>query len=73
MYYIVDRIEKDLAVCEESDSGNMIQIQLEKLPENIKEGDALIKKDNEFFIDEELTEKLRRKAIMRMKQVFGND
>lgn len=72
MYYIVDRIEKNLAVCEESDSGNMIQIQLEKLPENIKEGDALIKKDNAFFIDKELTEKLRSEAIMKMKQVFGN-
>ena len=58
MKFIVDRIEENFAVCED-DNKNMINIELCKLPKNIKEGDVIMKDDNSFYIDYEATKKAK--------------
>lgn len=50
MKYIVDRIEKNFAVCEDENK-KMIDISLEFLPKNIKEGTVLYYKNGKYEID----------------------
>lgn len=61
--YIIDRFEGDFAVCENYDTEEIIDILKEKLPNDAKEGDILLKDDNEnFCIDYEET-KLRKERM----------
>ena len=48
---VVDRIEGDIAVCENRSNGVMINIQLDKLPENVKEGSVIKYFDGKYKID----------------------
>ncbi|MBQ3511493.1 MAG: DUF3006 domain-containing protein [Bacilli bacterium] len=59
MKYAVDRIEDDIVVLENITSGDIINENIKKLPNNIKEGTILIKKDNGYSLDLN-TEKERR-------------
>ena len=38
---VVDRIEENIAVCEDRETRVMFNIELSKLPENVKEGDVI--------------------------------
>ncbi len=48
---VVDRIEGDIAVCENRSNGVMINIQLSKLPENVKEGSVIKYYDGKYRLD----------------------
>ena len=56
MKVIIDRFEGDFAVCEKEDK-TMIDIERIKIPDEAKEGDALLVEDNKIIIDEEETKK----------------
>ena len=56
MRYIVDRIEASFAVCEDQD-GDMVNLELSKLPIDVKEGDVLIENSGIYEISKEETEK----------------
>lgn len=73
MRFTVDRIEGSFAVCEDSD-GAMINVDLVKLPSDVKSGDILVIKDGRFISDKNaaaekraelsaLQEKLLRKSF----------
>jgi hypothetical protein len=61
MKLIIDRFENNYAVCEKEDR-TMINIEKSKLPQNAKEGDVLIIKNDKIIIDYEET--LKRKKII---------
>lgn len=62
MKIVVDRIEGNLAVCENLETREIIQIEIQKLPKGIEEGTVIKFENNEYLIDEE-EEKQRRKRI----------
>ena len=51
-FYCIDRIEGEYAVIEKP-NGKMMNIKLENLPEQIKEGDCLKKVNDKWIIDEQ--------------------
>lgn len=58
-YYIIDRFENGLAVCEK-DGETMVNISLSLLPADAHEGSVLVKKaDGTFFCD--VVEERRRR------------
>ena len=65
MYYIVDRIEENFAVCECLETQEMQEIELDKLPVGINPGDVIKNEDGVFIIDINQTEK--RKQIIHKK------
>ncbi len=68
MELIIDRIEADVAVCENIDR-TTTDIPLILLPEGVKEGDVIIKNElGEFVIDSEKT--LERKQ--RIKKLLND-
>lgn len=59
MVYVVDRIEGQYAVCEKDDK-IMVNIPLEKIKGEPKEGYILLMDGDNFKIDNELTTKRQR-------------
>ena len=63
MKYAVDRIENNSAVCQNLETNEMFEIDLNLLPKKIKDGTILIYENNEYKIDE-IAEEKRRQAIL---------
>lgn len=63
MKYCIDRIENNTAVLENIDTKEIIEININLLPNNIKENNIIIYDNNEYVIDKE-TEKERKKDLL---------
>ena len=68
--YIVDRIEGDYAVCEIGE--NIVNLPLEDLPNSINEGDILIFRNGDYYIDETSKEERMKEILDKMSDVWGN-
>lgn len=65
MYYIIDRIEENIVVCENIKTQKIENIEKRKLPTNIKQGVVIKFENGVYSIDEEETKK--RKKIIHEK------
>ena len=63
MKYSIDRIENDIAVLENIDTNEIIEIEISLLPENIKESNIVIYENNKYELDQE-TEDSRKKDLL---------
>ena len=70
MRYIVDRFEGMTAVCED-ENGRAVSFHADKLPENVKAGDILVRKDGAFFIDRETAEKRRAELTALQESLWS--
>ena len=59
MKYSIDRIEGDIVVLENIDNNEIIEVDINLLPKEIKEGTILIKHDDDYMID--IAEETKRK------------
>ena len=59
--FIIDRIENNIAICE-LENKKFININIKELPQNIKEGSILYKKNGKYFIE-------NKKEISRKSQI----
>ena len=69
MRYIIDRIEGNIAVCED-ENGKMIEIDILKLPQNIKEGDCIKLENSNYVKDEKYTEERKENLKKRMNNLW---
>ena len=68
--YIIDRVEGSYAIVEK-ENGDMCKISVENIRGDFKEGDILIKRDDECFeIDKELTLNRKSKLDDIMKNMW---
>ncbi|MBR3969966.1 MAG: DUF3006 domain-containing protein [Ruminococcus sp.] len=65
---VVDRIEGDFAVVEHR--GEMIEIPLSELPENVREGDVLIRMNGGYSIYNVLSEEKRMEMAENLENLF---
>ena len=70
MKYSVERIEENVALCED-DLGKTVKLRLDELPENIREGDIREKTENGFIIDADETQLRRKKMAEMQKKLFN--
>lgn len=70
MKYSIEKIENDIAVCE-NDDGETLKLKLSQLPPNVKEGDILIQSDEGFTLDLDETQARRRKMAELQKNIFS--
>ena len=61
MRLMVIRIEGNMAVCEKTDK-SIVDIELTKLPGDVKEGDVLIEKDGNYELDLTQAEKRKKRV-----------
>lgn len=70
MRYIVDRIEGDIAVCED-DNNELVDISLDRLPEGVSSGDILTEEKGIFTVDMSATEKRRAEIAALQNKLWG--
>ena len=70
MKYSVERIEENVALCED-DLGNTVKLRLDELPENIREGDIIVRTENGYTIDSDETSVRRKKMAEMQKKLFN--
>ena len=71
MYYTVDRIEGGFAVLED-ENGNVNDVKLNGLPDDVKESDILKFENDVYIIDAERTEQVKKDLENRLKKLFLN-
>lgn len=70
MKYIVDRIEKNIVICENQETKKMEKFEKTSFPKEIKEGDSVILQGNRFEIDKKDTEKRKKEIDDLMKKLM---
>lgn len=53
--FSIDRFEENIAILENRESGELINIEIEKLPEDVKEGDILKCINGKYILDKNRT------------------
>ena len=72
MKYALDRIEENIAILENIQTGEKINVSIFKLPQNLHEGTILKKKNNTYIIDNQEEEKRRKEIEEKFKKLRGN-
>ena len=70
MKYSVERIEENVALCED-DLCKTVKLRLDELPENIREGDIIVRTENGYTIDSDETSVRRKKMAEMQKKLFN--
>ena len=70
MYYIIDRFEEEYAVCENSETGKMENIEKNKIPTEAKKGDVIVLIDGEYLLDIYKTEERKRIINSKIKDLW---
>ena len=70
MKYSVERIEENVALCED-DLGKTVKLRIDELPENIREGDIIVRTENGYTIDSDETSVRRKKMAEMQKKLFN--
>ncbi len=70
MQYVIDRLEEELAICE-NDDREMISIPRNELPVSVNEGDViLLEEDGSWVLDTDATKKRRERIRKKMMDLF---
>ena len=69
--YTVDRFEGNIAVCEDRDTKETINIEREDLPEEIKEGSILEYRNGKFYIDEKSQTEIEDRIKKKMDDLWN--
>lgn len=69
---VIDRFEENFAVCEDRNNKKIVNIEISKLPEQVKEGDILRFKNNKYEIYEQKRKEIEEKINDKMKNLFND-
>lgn len=69
--FSIDRFEGEIAVLENRKTGSITNIERNKLPENIKEGDILKKINGKYSLDAEKTVEESNRIKNKMKDLWN--
>lgn len=70
IYFSIDRFEDNFAVCENRQTGELINIPISELPENAKEGSILALKNGKYILDIESTKKEQKEIKNLVDNLF---
>ncbi|MCI8700184.1 MAG: DUF3006 domain-containing protein [Clostridia bacterium] len=70
MKYIIDRIENDIAICQNPESKEVIEVDIEELSQEAKEGSVIILEDGKYIIDKKEEMKIRKRIEDKMNKIW---
>lgn len=70
--YTIDRFEGDFAVCEDRETGEMVDFKREELPQNAKEGNILKYSNGKFELDIEKEQEVSERIKQKMNDLWNN-
>lgn len=73
MKYIIDRIEDNIAILENQETKEMIDIDINELPVNIKEGNVLIYENKKYYINANIEEERKKNILEKFQKLRKND
>ena len=73
MKYIIDRIEDNITILENQETKEMIDIYINELPANIKEGNVLIYENKKYYIDVNLEQERKKNILEKFQKLRKND
>lgn len=73
MKYAVDRIIEDIVVLEDLENGNILEVNIKKLPDGVHEGSIIIYKDDNYTLDTKLEENRRTSLRDRLNKLKRNE
>ena len=68
----IDRFEGDIAVCENRETNEMINIKVKDLPEGAKEGAILTYKEGRFFLNKDKEQEVSQRIKEKMDNLWNN-
>lgn len=68
----IDRFENDIAVCENRETKEIVNIKLEELPEGAKEGSILTFKEGKFILNQEKEREVSKRIKEKMDNLWNN-
>ena len=68
---VIDRIEDNIAVCENRLNQIIIEIEMAKLPENVKEGSVIKYFDGKYWIDMEEQKNIEERIAQKMDELWN--
>lgn len=69
---VIDRFEENFAVCENRETLEIENIEIENLPQNVKEGDIIKFSNNVYEIDTESKEIIENRINEKLNNLFTN-
>lgn len=69
---VIDRIEDNIAICENRENGIIIEIEVSKLPKEIKEGSVIKYADGNYRLDLEEQKNIEERIAEKMKNIWTN-
>jgi len=66
---VIERFEENIAILEETDTGEFIEVNRTLLCENAKEGDVVEKSGETYMINAEKTNERRTKIVNRLRKM----
>jgi len=70
MKYSIDRIENSLAVLQNIETLELIDVEIDKLPNDVTEGDILLYNDGEYTLDKDTTAKRKENIKKRFNDLL---
>ena len=69
MKYSVDRIENNIAILENLDTKELIEVEVTILPQNIKESNILIYENNQYLLDKDTEQQRKNDLLSRFNKL----
>ena len=73
MKYAIDRIEENIAILEDINTKEKLEINVNELPKEIKEGSILLFKDNKYILDKNEEEQRRTIILEKFNKLKRKD
>ena len=70
--WVVDRFEENFAICENRETKEIRKINLNELPENLKEGNVLKLQNNKYENDLEEQQNIEKRIAEKMKNIWND-
>jgi len=63
-------MDNGIAICECLESGDRLELEINHLPENAKEGDVIRREGDGYVVDQALTKQRKDELTDRMNRLF---
>lgn len=69
--FTLDRIEGNIAILEDRNTGKIVEIEKDKLPKETKEGDILDKINGKFILNMDKTNNIAQRISDKMQELWN--
>ena len=73
MKYSIDRIEENIAVLENIETKEIIEVEISQLPDNIKETNIVIYENDVYILDKNTEETRKKDLLSRFNKLKKKD